>query len=263
MTRLRSIFAAAVLTPLLAVVLRTPAAAQYCPGAFIRGCACPANCNSDRCEQMCSWYLLTPEGRCLYTCASCSCSGVARKPVPYFGPLALLACAASAAEGPTIERTITNEDGEFLVVDPAQFKAQPEEEAGVGIHVSGSSGTIVVASVMENGPAAKSGLKAGDEIVSIDGRKCKGMPVSAASASLKGRSGTLVVLRVRSKDTGRVRKVSFNRVPFSDFIAPKKDLTLRDVPVKEFGGECPKQHQGCNFLYLEKDRCLFTCREKQ
>lgn len=171
------------------------------------------------------------------------------------------ACAAGTLPGDT---SLNNENGNFLIIDPSELKAEKlEDEAGIGVRVVQSSDTFAIGSVMDGGPAARAGLKSGDEVVSINGRRCLGMPLSVVTQALRGRSGTLVVLTVRNKASKKMKKFSFNRVPFSAFGASrKKDVALRDFAVKDFGGTCPKEHRGCHFLYQESDRCLFTCREK-
>jgi predicted metalloprotease with PDZ domain len=173
----------------------------------------------------------------------------------------LIATSACAAETAPTEKSFTNEDGDFLLVPSKPGEPASEDSAGIGVHLSAVSGAIIVQSVMEGGVAARGGLKSGDEVLSIDGRRCQGMPLSAAAKSLRGRSGTLVVLRVRSKQSGKVKSYSFNRAPFPSVqTATEKAVTAKTVLAKDFDGACPKQHDGCRFLAKDGGECIYTCK---
>ena len=59
---------------------------------------------------------------------------------------------------------------------------------------------IVVQSVIKNYPAEKSGLKAGDIILKVDGEAVKASESTKASSKIKGKVGTSVVLTIKRGD---------------------------------------------------------------
>lgn len=240
-----------------------PSIATACDGTIVRSCGCPADSSCDKCEKVCS-IILGDNGRCLYKCDACDCASIGTHSAgSKWSCLAgLLVPSVSAEEGPKTEKSFRNEDGDFIVMDATKAQGPSDDEAGIGVRVVQVSSAILVGSVMENGPAARGGLKPGDEIIKIDGRSCRGMSIGLATKSLRGRSGTLAVLSVRSKETGKVRKFSFNRAPLATLLSTstqKQKVTVKDVQASNFSGDCPKEHQGCHFLYKEKEKCTYTC----
>ena len=68
---------------------------------------------------------------------------------------------------------------------------------GIGAIIMQKDGEIVIAEPHEGMPAQRSGLKAGDILVQINGVKLKGKSVSEASSKLRGIPGTEVRLKVK------------------------------------------------------------------
>ena len=72
---------------------------------------------------------------------------------------------------------------------------------GIGIYMTGNDkDNIVVQSVIKNYPAEKSGLKAGDIILKVDGEQVKASESTKASSKIKGKVGTSVVLTIQRGD---------------------------------------------------------------
>ena len=71
---------------------------------------------------------------------------------------------------------------------------------GLGIEVGVEEGVIRVVSPIEDTPAFKAGIKAGDLIVKIDDTATRGMPLSKAVEKMRGKPGTQVVLTVVRKE---------------------------------------------------------------
>lgn len=234
-----------------------------CPGGYLTSCGCPSGCNSDSCEKFCDWLITGTDGSCIYRCDPCECQGVgAESPETKWSFLAgIFAQPAYAQETRPGVRSYSNEDGDFLVVEPKEAAKAAKEDAGIGVTVvNSSSGAVVVGSLLQNGPASKAGLKTGDEILTIDGRKCAGLKLNEVSRALRGPSGSLVILRVLTKSTGKIKKISFNRLPFSALGPSKKSgVTIKEVPLTQFGDRCPTEDSGCHFLYKKAGICTFTC----
>ncbi len=70
------------------------------------------------------------------------------------------------------------------------------EFGGIGIEISVQNGILTIISPIEDTPAWKAGIKAGDKIVSIDNQSTKGFSLVEASALLKGKRGEPIVLSV-------------------------------------------------------------------
>ncbi len=82
---------------------------------------------------------------------------------------------------------------------------------GVGLEVDGRGEYLVVIAPIEAGPAEKAGVKAGDEIVAIDGDDAKGISIEKSIRRLRGKPGTKVELTIRRPSDGKVYKVPLVR----------------------------------------------------
>jgi carboxyl-terminal processing protease len=71
---------------------------------------------------------------------------------------------------------------------------------GLGIEVGVEDGLIKVVSPIEDTPAYRAGIKAGDLIVKIDDTATRGMPLTEAVQKMRGKPGTQIVLTVARKD---------------------------------------------------------------
>ena len=71
---------------------------------------------------------------------------------------------------------------------------------GLGIEVGVEDGVVRVTSPIEDTPAFKAGIKAGDLIVKIDDTATRGLPLTKAVDKMRGKPGTQVVLTVVRKD---------------------------------------------------------------
>jgi carboxyl-terminal processing protease len=74
------------------------------------------------------------------------------------------------------------------------------EFGGLGIEVGMESGVIKVISPIDNTPASKAGLKAGDYIVKIDGEQVQGKSLMDAVDLMRGLVGSSIEITVRRKD---------------------------------------------------------------
>lgn len=74
--------------------------------------------------------------------------------------------------------------GEFSGIGVSIISKTPEDEA------------LAIIDVVQQGPAERAGLHAGDKIVEVDGEKLRGLSTDEVVAKLKGRIGTKVQLKV-------------------------------------------------------------------
>ncbi|MFF4370475.1 S41 family peptidase [Streptomyces sp. NPDC001594] len=87
------------------------------------------------------------------------------------------------------------------VYDQGEYAAFAEDLdgrwTGVGLWTGRrGDGRIEVDRVQPDSPAARAGLRAGDRLLSVDGREVTGLPVAEVVALLRGEAGTPVVLGV-------------------------------------------------------------------
>lgn len=101
------------------------------------------------------------------------------------------------------------------------------EYGGIGALIRAGKSYAMVAEPYEGSPSAKSGMMAGDEIISVDGFVTKGKPLSEVSEKLKGVPGTELNLVIQKPGEEEVRKLKIIReqihisnVSYSGLIAP-------------------------------------------
>ncbi len=86
-------------------------------------------------------------------------------------------------------------------LDAEGFKYMSEQTkgkfGGLGIEVTMDNGLVKVVSPIDDTPAAKAGLKAGDYITNIDDETVVGMTLNEAVSKLRGKIGTKVKLSIR------------------------------------------------------------------
>ncbi len=73
------------------------------------------------------------------------------------------------------------------------------EFAGLGVEVTAENGVLKVISPIDDTPAAKAGIKAGDYIVAINGKLVHDMTLREAVDNMRGKKGTQVALVVLRK----------------------------------------------------------------
>jgi carboxyl-terminal processing protease len=82
---------------------------------------------------------------------------------------------------------------------------------GIGIFLEDRPGFLTVLSPLEDSPAFKAGILAGDQILRIEGETTKNMSMEEAAKRLSGPAGTKVTVEVRHEITGKVEMVTLTR----------------------------------------------------
>ena len=77
---------------------------------------------------------------------------------------------------------------------------------GVGIYIKEQKGNIIITEPIKGGPAYKAGIKPKDQILAIDDKNIKGLPIDEVTALIKGKANTKVKLKVKRGQ----KPISFN-----------------------------------------------------
>ena len=95
--------------------------------------------------------------------------------------------------------------------DLAPFEKQVQGRfSGIGAEIDVSEDYMQIVSPLEDSPAWKAGVMAGDTLLEIDGESTKGLTMRDAIEKLTGEPGTTVVLTVRHR-TGEEEKLTVTR----------------------------------------------------
>ncbi|MER3446513.1 MAG: peptidase S41 [Candidatus Dadabacteria bacterium] len=113
-------------------------------------------------------------------------------------------------------------EGMMKTLDPYSAYLSPEryreleigtsgEFGGVGMEVTVENGVLTVIAPIEGTPAAKAGIKPGDQIIAIDEKSTHGMIADEAVKILRGPEGSPVKITVKSKDSEAPRDITLIR----------------------------------------------------
>ena len=94
-------------------------------------------------------------------------------------------------------------DSGTFYVDPNTVKTSVGPSGkfeGIGATVASQNGEIIIVAPIEDTPAERAGLKAGDVILEVDGESTSGWTQEKAVLKIRGPSGTTVSLKVRHSD---------------------------------------------------------------
>ena len=119
------------------------------------------------------------------------------------------------------------------------------EFGGLGIEIGMESGVVTVISPIDDTPAAKAGIKAGDYIVKIGNEQVQGKSLLEAVKLMRGPVGTSIDLTIRRKNVKKplnfkiVRKIIEVQSVSSNPIGKKKNLGY--IRLKSFNENSDKQ----------------------
>jgi carboxyl-terminal processing protease len=111
-----------------------------------------------------------------------------------------------------------------------QFNAPPSF-TGIGVAVGPERRGLLIGRVFDASPAARAGLKAGEVIVAVNGKRLEGLSANAAIAMIKGQPGTDVQIGVERKQGPRARPSATRtiRITRATISEPVVASTLRTV----------------------------------
>ncbi len=82
---------------------------------------------------------------------------------------------------------------------------------GVGAEIQIKAGHVMVVAPLDDSPAQRAGLRAGDIILKVDGHDVTGMPLDQVVARISGHPGTSVTLTILNPSSGQSREVTLVR----------------------------------------------------
>lgn len=128
-------------------------------------------------------------------------------------------------------------DGMTSRLDPYTEYMSPEEMeqfavmttgkyGGIGAVIRQKGDYVVIAEPYEGSPSDKAGLRAGDKILSVNGKDAKGYTTEKVSSELKGDPGTTVKVKIERFADGKEEQASIKReritipaIPYYGFVA--------------------------------------------
>ncbi len=114
-----------------------------------------------------------------------------------------------------IEGMLKNLDPHSAYLDRESFQDMQVETSGeftgIGIEITLMNGKLTVVSPIEDTPAYRSGLQAGDVILEIDGESSQDISIMDAVHKIRGPKGEAVVLTVMHPDSNQPEKIEVVR----------------------------------------------------
>ncbi|MNR86224.1 Carboxy-terminal processing protease CtpA precursor [compost metagenome] len=120
------------------------------------------------------------------------------------------------------------EDPYTRFMEPKSFKSMQEERhgafGGIGIQIGMRDKHLAVISPMEDTPAYKAGLRAGDHIMEVDGKSTKDMAIEEAVTLIRGPKGSKVTLTIGRDGVKESLKIAIVRDNIVTKAVKTKDL---------------------------------------
>jgi carboxyl-terminal processing protease len=114
-----------------------------------------------------------------------------------------------------VKGMVSSLDPHSAFLDAKDFSEMKEQTqgkfAGLGIEISSEDGLVKVMNPIEDTPAAKAGLLAGDLITRLDDKPVRGMTLDQAVRKMRGEPGTKITLTIFRKSEERSFPVTITR----------------------------------------------------
>jgi carboxyl-terminal processing protease len=108
---------------------------------------------------------------------------------------------------------------------------------GIGVSVDVVGGLPTIQGVFADSPAAEAGLRAGDQIIAVDGTVTEGLSIDAVTGTIRGPAGSPVKLSIRSPGAKADRSVTLVRrsvaLPVVEW-AMVPGTTVADIQLEQF-----------------------------
>ena len=125
---------------------------------------------------------------------------------------------------------VSSLDPHSAYLTPEEFKEMNVETrgefGGIGVVITLKNGILTVVSPIEDTPAWRAGIKAGDQIIKINGENAIGITLDDAVKVLRGKPGTKVTITVRRKGWAKPKDITLIRAIIK--IIPVKSKKIGD-----------------------------------
>lgn len=138
-------------------------------------------------------------------------------------------------------------------LDPSQYEALTSqtsgEVSGIGIRMEKNQETqrLTVVDTLPDSPAGKAGVKAGDEILAINGKPTAGMDVQDASKLIRGKAGTLVTLKIgrngQNADDVKITRANIELPSVTYNLKQEGNRRVGYISLREFSAHAAEQMQ--------------------
>ncbi|MBU2541366.1 MAG: S41 family peptidase [Candidatus Omnitrophica bacterium] len=162
---------------------------------------------------------------------------------------------------------LTSLDPHSQFLDPDEFKELKVETegqfGGLGIEITIKDNLLTIITPIEDTPAWKAGIMAGDRIVKIEGELTRNITLSEAVKKLRGKPGTEVALTILRESESRILEIKIVRdiikikdikkaVILEDGIGYIRLIEFRENSAKEFKAALKRlQDEGMQALILD------------
>jgi carboxyl-terminal processing protease len=121
-------------------------------------------------------------------------------------------------------------------LSPQEFRGfdEPPSFTGIGVEVAPKKRGLTIERVFNSSPASRAGLKDGETIVGVGGRKLEGLSPDAATGLIKGPPGTDVKLEIEGLPHGHsghrvTRDVTITRATISEPVVASTTQTVHGI----------------------------------
>ena len=149
----------------------------------------------------------------------------------YYRPIATSQLSSASIAG--LVASLHDRFSHYLSPNEYREFNSPPHFTGIGVSVGQQRRGLLIARVFNSSPASRAGLKAGDLIVEVDGRKLEGVPTETATGLIKGLPGTYVDLGIEQPPTahgrGAVSTVKISRAVISEPVVESVTKTVHGI----------------------------------
>ena len=118
---------------------------------------------------------------------------------------------------------------------------------GIGINIVSVDGNVLIVSVVEGTPAEETGIKAGDIILTVDGKDVRGKTVSDVASLIRGKEGQSVKIELLRNKTKLNKLVTRREIKIKSVKTKLLDKSIGYVQITSFiSGDVTKEFIGVN-----------------
>lgn len=148
-------------------------------------------------------------------------------------------------------------------LDKEEYKEQTTsidaKITGIGINIIALDGNVLIVSVVEDTPAEENGLKAGDIILSVNGKEVRGKTVSDVAYLIRGKEGEQVKIELLRDKKKLTKNITRREIKIKSVKTKIIDKTIGYVQISSFiSGDVTKEFiealskiQNCEGLIMD------------